>query len=82
MKPAHWQVLDAAEIHQIALHAIGKPLGLLDQLTGTRLVERQALLNTHIVTADRWGEMRRWAATLWQQVQRDGVPLLPESTLA
>jgi mRNA-degrading endonuclease toxin of MazEF toxin-antitoxin module len=38
-------------------------------------------LNTHIVTTDRWDQMRRWAATLWQQVQRDGVPLLPESTL-
>ena len=47
--------------------------------------ERQALAEyvgrLLIVTADRWGEMRRWAATLWQQVQRDDVPLLPESTL-
>jgi hypothetical protein len=45
------------------------------------LAAYDTLLNTHIVTADRWAEMRQWAATLWQQVQRDGVPLLPESTL-
>jgi predicted nucleotidyltransferase len=45
-------------------------------------LEYDTLLNTHIVTADRWDQMRQWAATLWQQVQRDGVPLLPESTLA
>jgi predicted nucleotidyltransferase len=45
-------------------------------------LEYDTLLNTHIVTADRWAEMHRWAATLWQQVQRDGVLLLPESTLA
>ena len=45
-------------------------------------LEYDTLLNTHIVAADRWAEMRRWAATLWQQVQRDGVLLLPESTLA
>lgn len=44
-------------------------------------LEYDTLLNTHIVTADRWGEMRRWAATLWLEVQRDGVLLLPESTL-
>ena len=45
-------------------------------------LEYDTLLNTHIVTADRWAEMRRWAATLWLEVQRDGVLLLPESTLA
>jgi len=45
-------------------------------------LEYDTLLNTHIVTADRWDQMRRWAATLWQQVQRDGMSLLPESALA
>ena len=45
-------------------------------------LEYDTLLNTHIVAADRWDQMRRWSATLWRQVERDGVPLLPESTLA
>jgi predicted nucleotidyltransferase len=45
-------------------------------------LECDMLLNTHIVAADRWDQMRRWAATLWRQVERDGVSLLPESTLA
>jgi predicted nucleotidyltransferase len=45
-------------------------------------LEYDTLLNTHIVAAGRWAEMRRWAATLWRKVQRDGVLLLPESTLA
>jgi hypothetical protein len=40
------------------------------------------LINTHIVTAERWAEMRQWAATLWREVQRDGVPLLPEPVSA
>jgi len=41
-------------------------------------LEYDTLINTHIVTAERWAEMRQGAATLWRQVQRDGVPLLPE----
>jgi predicted nucleotidyltransferase len=41
-------------------------------------LEYDTLLNTHIVTAARWAEMRQWTATLWQQVQRDGVPLMSE----
>jgi predicted nucleotidyltransferase len=41
-------------------------------------LEYDTLINTHIVTAARWAEMRQWAATLWREVQRDGVPLLPE----
>ena len=53
----------------------------LAEYVGRLLAAYDTLLNTHIVTTDRWDQMRRWAATLWQQVQRDGVPLLPESTL-
>jgi predicted nucleotidyltransferase len=45
-------------------------------------LEYDTLLNTHIVTADRWDQMRRWTATLRLEVQRDGMSLLPESTLA
>ncbi len=41
-------------------------------------LEYDTLINTHIVTAARWAEMRQRAATLWREVQRDGVPLLPE----
>jgi len=49
---------------------------LLTKTAARVSLEYDTLLNTHIVTANRW------AATLWQQVQRDGVPRLPESTLA
>lgn len=45
-------------------------------------LEYDTLLNTHIVTADRWEQMRQWAATLWREVGRDGLPLLPASTPA
>jgi len=45
-------------------------------------LEYDTLINTHIVTAERWAEMRQWAATLWREVQRDGVPLLPEPVSA
>lgn len=41
-------------------------------------LEYDTLINTHIVTAARWAEMRQRAATLWREVQRDGVPLLRE----
>ena len=37
--------------------------------------------HTHIVTADRWDQMRRWAATLWLEVQRDGA-VMPPGTYA
>ena len=52
-------------------------------LTASRIsLEHDTLVNTHIVTADRWAEMQKWAATLWREVQRDGVPLLPEPVSA
>ncbi len=48
-------------------------------LTASRVsLEHDTLVNTHIVTAKRWAEMQKWAATLWREVRRDGVPLLPE----
>ena len=45
-------------------------------------LEYGTLINTHIVTAERWAEMRQWAAILWCKVQRDGVPRLPEPVSA
>jgi predicted nucleotidyltransferase len=36
------------------------------------------LLNTHIVDAARWDDERRYRGTLWQEIQRDGVPLLAD----
>jgi len=58
-------------------------LDRLVTLTASRIsLEHDTLVNTHIVTADRWAEMQKWAATLWREVQRDGVPLLPEPVSA
>ncbi|HKZ82090.1 MAG TPA: nucleotidyltransferase domain-containing protein [Anaerolineae bacterium] len=44
--------------------------------------EHNTLINTHIVTLERWAEMQKWSATLWRAVQADGVPLLPERVSA
>jgi predicted nucleotidyltransferase len=35
------------------------------------------LLNTHILSRERWEELARHQATLWREIQRDGVSLLP-----
>lgn len=48
-------------------------------MTASRIsLEFDTLINTHLVAADRWAKMQKWEATLWQEVQRDGVSLLPE----
>jgi len=55
----------------------------LAMMTAARVsLEYDTLINTHIVTAERWAEMQRWGATLWRAVQRDGVSLWPESVAA
>lgn len=40
-------------------------------------LEHDVLLNTHILSRERWEEMARYQATLWREVQRDGVSLMP-----
>lgn len=39
-------------------------------------LEHDVLLNTHILSRMRWEKMARQRATLWREVQRDGVPLM------
>ncbi len=47
-------------------------------LFGARVsLEYNVLINTHILSLVRWEEMARQQATLWREVQRDGVPLTP-----
>jgi predicted nucleotidyltransferase len=41
-------------------------------------LEYDVLINTHILSLARWERMVRQQATLWQEVQRDGVPLIPD----
>lgn len=41
-------------------------------------LEYDVLLNTHIVDIARWDDERRYRGTLWQEIQRDGVPLLAD----
>jgi predicted nucleotidyltransferase len=43
-------------------------------------LEFDLLLNTHILSRERWEELVRHQATLWREVQRDGVSLMPQST--
>ena len=46
-------------------------------LLGARVsLEHDVLLNTHIFSRTRWEKMARQQATLWREVQRDGVPLM------
>jgi predicted nucleotidyltransferase len=40
-------------------------------------LEYDVLLNTHILSRERWEELARHQATLWREVQRDGVALMP-----
>lgn len=40
-------------------------------------LEYDVLINTHILSRARWEEMARQQATLWREVQQDGVPLMP-----
>jgi predicted nucleotidyltransferase len=41
-------------------------------------LEYGVLINTHILSRDRWAEMTRHRSTLWRYVQRDGIPLTQE----
>jgi hypothetical protein len=48
-------------------------------MAGTlRYLSEDVLLNTHILRQERWEEMVRHQATLWREVRRDGVSLMPE----
>lgn len=48
------------------------------RMTDSRVsLEYDVLLNTHILNRERWEEMVRYQATLWREVQRDGVSLMP-----
>ncbi len=50
------------------------------RMTDSRVsLEYDVLLNTHILSRERWEEMARYQATLWREVQRDGVSLMPDT---
>ncbi len=42
-------------------------------------LEHDVLLNTHILDSRRWAEMARRRATLWQNVQHDGIALVRQT---
>jgi hypothetical protein len=45
---------------------------------GARIsLEYDVLINTHILSRARREEMSRQQATLWREVQRDGIALVP-----
>jgi len=41
-------------------------------------LEYDVLINTHILSRDRWSEMAHHRLTLWRHVQRDGISLMQE----
>ena len=48
------------------------------RMTDSRVsLEYDVLLNTHILSRERWEELTRHRATLWREIQRDGISLLP-----
>jgi len=48
------------------------------RMTGSQIsLEYGVLLNTHILSRERWEELARHQATLWREIQRDGISLLP-----
>jgi len=48
-------------------------------LIGARIsLDHNVLLNTHILSQEQWEDMTHHRATLWREVQRDGVSLLPK----
>lgn len=50
------------------------------RITDSRVsLEYDVLLNTHILSRERWDELVRHRATLWREIQRDGVSLMPRS---
>jgi predicted nucleotidyltransferase len=43
-------------------------------------LEHNVLINTHIVSQERWGNLERQNAVYWQNIHRDGIPLsMPET---
>jgi hypothetical protein len=50
-------------------------------LMGARVsLDYDVLINTHILGQEQWADMVRHRATLWRELQQDGVSLLPERT--
>jgi len=43
--------------------------------------EYDVLINTHILSRERWAELSHYQGTLWREVQRDGVALRMNSQL-
>lgn len=48
------------------------------QIAARCSLEYDVLFNTHILDQARWEQEVRYQGTLWREIQRDGVPLLPE----
>jgi len=42
-------------------------------------LEYDILLNVHMIDAARWDDERRYRGTLWREIDRDGVPLRPDT---
>lgn len=45
-------------------------------------LQYDVLFNTHILDGARWEEEVRYKGTLWREIQRDGVSLIPAAVAA
>lgn len=52
---------------------------VIRKITARCSLEYDVLLNAHILDQARWDEEVRYRGTLWREIQRDGVSLLPET---
>jgi len=62
--------------------AINEYANRLAQALGCEWVglwEYDILLNVHMIDAARWDDERRYRGTLWREIDRDGVPLRPDT---
>ena len=48
------------------------------RISARQSLEYDVLFNVHIIDRACWNDEIKYQATLWREVQRDGVPLLPE----
>ena len=48
------------------------------RISARQSLEYDVLFNVHIIDRAYWNDEIKYQGTLWREIQRDGVPLLPE----
>ena len=48
------------------------------RISARQSLKYDVLFNVHIIDRAYWNDETKYQGTLWREIQRDGVPLLPE----